>query len=141
MPKLANTVEAVNKVIGEIGKLAEAAAEEIQQREKHGGGFGARLVVFRKLARLMGEPAERIWSLGNQFASQLHEVDAGIRIIIETAPTEMQGNQELKHGVCVFFDAVRTMSAGANRGLSSMQNLIDTTAPHREDIQRFAAGP
>jgi hypothetical protein len=129
LPKLVETVESVNKVIEAIGELAQAAGEEIQQREKQGGGFSARVVVFRKLSRLMAEHAESVWSLGSQFASQLHEVDAGIRIIIEMAPAEVPGNQEVKQAVCVFFDAVREMSAAANSGLTSMQFLIDTIAP------------
>ena len=81
------------------------------------------------MARQLSEPAERVWSFGNDFASQLHEVDEGIRVIIERAAAEVQENPDSKTAVCSFFDVVRSLSAAVHVGLNSAQQMIEAIAP------------
>jgi hypothetical protein len=94
-----------------------------------GKGFSSRLIVARRLARELAEPTERVWASGNEFASQLHDVDQGLRVIIEKAPDEIWDDPNSKREFCKFFGAIRTVSAAANEGLTSMQGMIDAFAP------------
>jgi hypothetical protein len=91
--------------------------------------FAARLLVAKRVARLLSEPVERIWSFGNEFASQLHDVDQGMRVLIERSVDEVKQNPSEKAVVCGFFDAVRVMSAKTNAGLLSVQAMIDAIGP------------
>jgi hypothetical protein len=129
LPKLVGTVEAIGREIERIGQVMQEAAAEIQQSDKQGKGFAARLFVARKAARLLSEPAERIWSFGNEFASHLHDVDDGVRIIIERAAAEVQENPDSKPAVCTFFDTLRALSATAHIGLDSAEGMIDAIEP------------
>ena len=88
----------------------------------------------------MHEPAENVWSLGNEFVSQLHQIDPGFRAIIEQAPIEVRNSPESTAHVCSFFKAVRELSDGAREGLESVQSMIDAISP-LESMSRDLRGP
>jgi TIR domain len=129
LPKLTATITAISSDLELIGRTMEEATIDIQQRQALTSGFAARVLVARKVARLLAEPVERVWSLGNEYVSQLHEVDQGFRTIIERSTLELQQNGESKSAVCSFFGAVRSMSAAAHDGLNSAQGMIDAIGP------------
>jgi hypothetical protein len=129
LPKLVETMKAIGKDIELIGQTMQEATADIQRGEKQAKGFAARLIVARRVAHQLADPVERIRSFGNEFASQLHEVDQGFRTIIEHAASEIEREPESKAAVCEFFRAVRTMSAAAHDGLGSTQGMIDAIAP------------
>jgi hypothetical protein len=129
LPRLVETIEAIGRDIEHIGQILQEAVADIQQSDRQAKGFAARLLIARKLTRQLSAPAERVWSFGNEFASQLHEVDEGVRVLIEHAAAEVQQNPASKTGVCTFFDAVRSLSTAAHVGLSSVQGMIDAIAP------------
>lgn len=129
MPKLVGTVEAIRREIEIVAQVAQDATTEIKRGDDQRKGFAARLLVARKLARQLSEPAEHIWSLGNDFASQLHEVDQGFRAIIERADPEVQQNPDSKSTVCNFFNEIRSMSASARTALNSIQAMVDAMSP------------
>jgi hypothetical protein len=129
LPKLVETITAISKDIKLIGQTMQGATADIQRNDKQTKGFAARLIVARRVARQLADPVERIRSFGNEFASQLHEVDQGIRIIIEHAASEIEREPESKAAVCEFFGAIRTMSTSAHHGLGSIQGMVDAIAP------------
>ncbi len=129
LPKLVATIEAIGRDIQLIGEIMRRAAADIQQRENQAPGFAARLVVVRNVARQLVEPVDRVWSFGNDFASQLHEVDQGFRVIIQRASAEVEQDPGARGTVCAFFDAVRSMSTSAHEGLKSIEGMIDAIDP------------
>ena len=129
LPKLVATIEAIGRDIEHIGQVMQEAAAGIQQSDRHAKGFAARLLIARKVARQLSEPADRVWSFGNEFASQLHEVDEGVRAIIEHAAAELEQNPESKSEICSFFAAIRSLSTAAHVGLTSAQGMIDVIEP------------
>lgn len=129
LPRLVETIDAIGRDIELIGQTMQQATADIQRGETQTKGFAARLLVVRKVARQLAEPAERVWSFGNQFASQLHEVDQGFRTIIERAASEVEQNPDSRAAVCAFLAAVRSMSAATHVGLDSTQGMIDAIAP------------
>jgi hypothetical protein len=87
------------------------------------------MLIVRKVAKQIEEPINRIWSSGNDFASQIHTIDIGVRIIIEKAPIELKEKPETKPSFLRFFDAVKNLSTATKIGFNSIQNMINTIAP------------
>ena len=129
LPRMVHTIESVGHEIESIGRIMQQGAADMERGDKQAKGFAARLLVARKVARLLSEPVDRIWSFGNDFASQLHEVDQGVRLLIERAPIEVKETPESKVQWCAFFDAVRTMAAKTGLGMSSIQGMVDGIGP------------
>jgi hypothetical protein len=129
LPKLKATIEAIGRDIELIGQAMQEATADVRQGDSQAQGFAARLLVARRVARRLAEPAERVWSFGNDFASQLHEVDEGFRAIIERAVAEVQQNPDARTAVCTFFKAVRSLSGATQVGLGHAQGMIDAIAP------------
>lgn len=129
LPEWQETIEAIGREIEQIGKLLREATTDLRQGAAQGKGFAAKLIVARRLAHQLGEPIERVWSFGNAFASQLHDVDEGVRSYIERAPAELQERPDAKADVCAFFESVRVMSANTRAGLGALQDMVDSIAP------------
>jgi hypothetical protein len=129
LQKLPETLVAITQNINQIGQIMQEATDDIQRGDAQGKGFAARLIVARRTANRLSEPTEHIWSLGNVYASQLHSVDAGFRIIIERAPLEIKEDPDAKSNFCKFFEAVRSMSASSSGAIDSFQKMIDASEP------------
>lgn len=129
LPKLVETMTAIGKDIELIGQTMQEATGDVKRGDSRAKGFGVRLLVAKRVARQLTDPVQRIRSFGADFASQLHEVDQGVRTILEHAAAEVQREPNSKAAVCEFFGAVRTMSAAAHEGLGSIQGMIDAIAP------------
>lgn len=127
--KLPETLNAITQDINQIGQIMREATDDIQRGDAQGKGFAARLIVARRTAARLGEPTERIWSLSNVFASQLHDVDAGFRIIIERAPSEIKDNPDTKPNFCTFFETVRNMSNASNGAIESFHRMFIASEP------------
>lgn len=122
------TVEAIVEEIELIGQIMQEAVVDLEKSDTQGKGFAGRLVTARKVSRSLHEPTEKIWSLGNEFASQLHRIDPGVRTIIEQAPGETQESPESQSGFCAFFYTIRQLSASAREGLEQVQGMIHATS-------------
>ena len=107
----------------------QAAADDLQKSGDQGKGFAARLTIARKLSKRMREPSERVWSFGNEFASQLHQVDAGLRAMIQRAPNEVSESPESRPDICEFFGSIQELSAAAHEALEGVQSMVDVISP------------
>ena len=124
-PEWQATLESIGQDIQLIGQIMEQATADMEKGDKQGKGFAARLVVTRRVARKLSEPAERLRSSGNDFASQMHDVDEGTRILIALAPEQVAENAEARSEVCDLFHALRELSATAHESLGSVQFMVD----------------
>lgn len=129
MPHWAETLQAIGQQITAVTSALNDATERGVESDRRGKGFAGRLMVTRELARNLAEPASRILSLGNDFTTQLHAVDDGIRAIIEVASAEATADAEERRQLCEFFSTVRGLSGQARSGLSSLQEMIEAMAP------------
>lgn len=127
--KIPETLSAITSDMQQIGQIMRDSTSDIERANKQGKGFSARLIVARQTATKLSEPTERIWSLSNEFASQIHDVDAGIRIIVERAPAEIKDNPESKMHFCNFFESVRKMSNASKEAIESTQFMINSADP------------
>lgn len=140
LPQWSETLEGISREITSVGELVGAAGEEMKRGDAQGKGFAARLTAARKLAQKLREPTENIYSLGNTFASQLHQIDPGFRAIIEQAPSEIRDDPEAQAGFCVFFQSIRELSGSADEALQSLQDMIDAASPG-ESLSRDLRNP
>jgi uncharacterized phage infection (PIP) family protein YhgE len=129
LPQWQVTIERLGPEIALIGQLMQDAKEDIERGNAQGKGFAARLTTARKLSQKLKEPAENIWSLGNEFVSQLHQIDSGFRAIIEQASIEASDNPESQATVCSFFQRIRELSDAARRGLEEVRSMIEAISP------------
>lgn len=129
LPKWQLTLEAIGVEIALVGQIVEKAAEEMTRGNAQGKGFAARLKVARSLAQRLREPSERVWSLGNEFSTQLYQIDEGFRALIEQASSEVQESPESRMQVCAFFYVIRGLSDATHEGLAAVQSLIDQISP------------
>ena len=129
MPVWLETLERIAAEINEIGIAMQGATAELHRSDAKGKGFAGRLRVARQIAQELGQPSADILALGNDFATQLHTVDMGIRTIIDEAPAAVADDLSAKAEVCEFFTVVRQLSDAADEGLGALQGMVDAIAP------------
>lgn len=119
----------IGKYIVQISEIMNDATGEMKNGDAQGKGFSARLSAARRAANRMREPVERIWSLSNDYASNNHDIDAGVRIIIDRAQFEVKENPETAINYCKVFESICNLSSKSNQAIESTQGLIDATGP------------
>lgn len=129
LPKWTETLDAISREIELVGEIMQQATADITKSDAQGKGFAAKRKIVRHVAAKLEEPSQRVWSLGNEYATQLHEVDEGFRAIIEGATTQIQQEPELTAGVCGFFGTVRDVSNSSHAALENCQTMIDVLVP------------
>jgi hypothetical protein len=129
LPQWETTLGAITPEITSIGQIMEEGTAHIERANAQGKAFAARLTIVRKIARRLREPSENVFSLGNEFASQLHQIDPGFRAIIEQAPSEVRDDPEALSRVCDFFQMIRELSVAAYDALQETQVMIDAISP------------
>lgn len=129
LPKIGETIESITHDISIIGDIMRKATADIQRGNEQGKGFAARLVVARRVAKRLEEPVERIWSSSNEFATQIHTIDTGVRLFIERAPSEREENPDSKTNFCSFFKAAQSFSVTTKESLESVRGMIASFSP------------
>jgi hypothetical protein len=122
--ELGGTIEALGQEVQRITEIVnqDTLAADLDSVPE-GQEIAARLLFARRIARDLQEPAERISSLGNTFASQLRDADSIVRAIAGFAPFAGPGQ------LTEFSAGVRTAATSA-RGLSeTLQQALETTRP------------
>jgi hypothetical protein len=140
MPKWTTTVEAITQEMELIGEAVQRSAEDTKKGDAQGKGFAARLAVARRLSHELLDPVERVWALGNEFSSQLHVVDEGVRVIVASAPSEAADDPDAKATLCEFFETLRGVSRSTNEALASIDGMLSAMAPV-EAMSRDLRGP
>lgn len=125
LPQWITTVESIGEDIELIGKIMEEGTADIARADSKGKGFAARLAIARKLSQELNEPAERIWSYSNEFASQLHDVDLGMRAMIAHAPDAILNSPDERPEICGFFQSIRELSHSVGNALKPIQGMIN----------------
>ncbi len=126
-PKLTKTTGAIGGQLETIGQLMTDATAQIQVSDRQGHGFGGRVAIARRAARTLAEPVALVESLSNDFTSQLHDVDQGVRVLIEQAAQLAQQAPDDKPEVCRFFTAMRSLGESTLSALALGRELAETT--------------
>lgn len=119
LPEIAEVTEKVGAQVVTIGEVVQAAASDINSGAM--STFAGRLQVTRALASNLAAPSHDIGELGDRFAARLHDLDAGVRLIIDRAPHEPEARDQF----CAFFEQLRELSRQADAGLGSLASMAD----------------
>lgn len=128
MPQWQETTLEIAQQIELVGQIITEANDEMQRSDQAGKGFGGRLYVAKKTARRLVEPADHLARLGSTFASQLHEVNGGIRALIQAVPEGGPVDADELQSVCEFFHALRAMAASAETGLGQIEEMVHSAS-------------
>lgn len=129
LPEWAATIEAIGTAIGQLGELFTHATTEAATADSRGAGMAGRLRVARELSAVLSEPVEQIYSLCNEFTTQLHTVDIGTRALIEGLVQEVQSDASQLADACSFFESIRGFHSNLDVGLAAAEQMAQSVAP------------
>jgi len=129
LPKWRENMEALTRDIEQVADIARAGTEDIKRGDSVGSGYAARLRIARRMAGELAQPAERILARGDEFASLLHNVDDGVRVMIQQGLVEAEESEHTRNALCEFFRSLRTLSQATNEGLAQVRGMIESFAP------------
>jgi hypothetical protein len=129
MPLLNDTLGNITKDMELIGSLAQEATADMKRADTQAPGFAARLVISRKLAKQLAEPAERMSLAADAYISQLHAIDDGLRILIERAPAEASDDPDVAKSACTLFQSIRQMNLNARSTQGILQGFVASLVP------------
>lgn len=129
LPRWNEIVSEITEEVRKIGEAMEDATRQVHQGDAAGKGFRARAKTAQALSARLRSPTNRIHALGNEFATELHNIDAGIRTILEMAPMEVSEHPDRKEEFCRFFEVIRSLSAAVSRGLDGTQGMVNELDP------------
>ena len=125
---LRNTLLKITDQIKNVGGVMKEGTRLIEKIEGR-NAFARRLQVIRKTGFSLTNPTNELLILANQFESQLHGIDEGIRVVIEQASVEVTENPEAKKVFCELFEAINFASKSAHEALNATQGMLDAATP------------
>ena len=126
LPAASEVLGSLGEAIRQLGVMMSESTAEVDRGSKQGKGYAFRVAAAKKLARSLSEPAERIWSLGNAFASKYHDVDDGMRALIEQAVIESVLSDAARLTSCSLFGSVRSLATSAHEGVETTRAMIQS---------------
>lgn len=129
LPQVTDSLHVISTEIEIIGSLMKEGTEQVRLGDNAGKGYAARLLIARKLASRLKAPVEKVELSANEYASRLHEVDQGFRIVIDQTPDTIKANPDAKKDVCGFFVTVKKMATSAHDAFLSTRGMVDTIEP------------
>lgn len=137
IPEWLAAIQGFPEPISEIGTLATEAAAEMEVANTSPKPFAQRILVVRKLADRLREPAATISRLGDEYAAHLVGVDAGMRAFITQAKEEDldEGTHE---SVAGFFASVLSAAGASRSTVANLKELVasmDAPARQSKDLR------
>lgn len=121
-------LEQVAGGLGDMGVVAQHATSEMTT-DPRARTFAGKLLIVRETAKNLQEPANQIENAGAGFEQKVSSVDEGVRIIIETAPSEVSDNPLSRPDFESFFDQIRALGAATDAVDGQLSGFIDSIAP------------
>lgn len=131
MPRWSETLKAIGAEIDRMGTITEKGSVAISRADAQGTGVAARLVVARQVAEQLNDPVSEIERLGQTYASDLADIDDGIRaLLIQGAHEAKSGeSQEARDQYCTFVGMLRSLAEASGLGLGSLEGLVKSAQP------------
>ena len=125
-----NTIGAETKTIIE---RMETAGTELKKHEN--STFKHKRSIARRMAREMNGPVGRLEELAPAFVERSYDIDAGIRVLVPQAATELDGDQEHREALLGVFAEIRRLSETMDAALEKAE-YANTQAGKMEMISR-----
>jgi hypothetical protein len=127
LEQLPDILDSMTEDLHDLTNIMQQSTDDV--KKSSAGGFGARLLIMKRTAKKLREPVENIWSKSNLYASHIHDVDVGYRILIKNAPMEIEDDPESKPKYCSLFDSIRYMFRESMGMVQSAKDLIEVFSP------------
>jgi hypothetical protein len=95
------------------------------------------VAVATTLADALASPVADLRRLSNEFLIQLHDVDRGVRIVVDQAQLHTTSNPDLTDPIAAFARDLRAMVEEETRELSEADDLIDILAEIEQLTRTF----
>lgn len=128
-PKWAKTIEEVGKNINSIAPIMNTGTAQIKANDQQGDGLTGRLKIAKNIARELLAPAVHIETLGQQYTTQLYDVDNGIRLLIERLLEETDKDTNSAKTAMEFTESIRSIARSNNESLASLQEMLNAMSP------------
>ena len=124
IPRWVQTISELNESIQSIGTIVAAAQERMEQGDRQGRGFAARLTVSRDLAQALEQPVGRIEESGQSLVSDLHDIDTGVRIMVNQLPQELEGDPEALQTACETLESLRKLATAIDEAAGGVDTMV-----------------
>ena len=124
LPDFLTTNKEITAEIETIGDIAVKTTDDLNKTEQR-GGFAPKLILIKRMAAQLKGPTDRISANVNSFVSQIHDIDDGLRAMVEQVKAEAKNSPEEEQAVEGFFQSIREMSTSAHTALDSLQGMIN----------------
>ncbi len=145
LTQLPDILDSMTNDLTEFTNILRQSTDEV--RSTSSGGFSARLLIMKKTANQLKEPIDRIWSRSNLYASYIHDVDVGYRILINKASVEIKDSPSSLPHYCSLFESIRYLSEKSNEMVQGAKDLIKAVSPFEKQsrdmrpvVRRFKEG-
>lgn len=130
MPLWGAVLEAISAETVALASVFEKGTASIAQADARGAGAAGRIRVAREVTRDLEPIADRFTALANDYVTQMHDVDAGLRALIDGAS---QQSSELSAddlaAVCGFFATIREFHGTVSEALSGAREMAASMEP------------
>ncbi|WP_156761819.1 toll/interleukin-1 receptor domain-containing protein [Microbacterium karelineae] len=121
-------LEQVASGVQDMGAVASQATADMAT-DNRGRTFAGKLLIVRETAKRLQEPTDRIESAGAEFERKVSSVDQGVRIVIESAPSEALGDPDSRAQFEAFFDQIRVLGTATDTVDTRLSGFIGSIAP------------
>jgi TIR domain len=122
------TLQRISEQIRIVGEVVAASTGDLE-KVPGGAELAVRLRVLRSLANELKAPTQAITELSQQYTSQLHDVDLGVRLAIEQAQAEIASGASTPEEFQEFFESTRTLAVVSDQALTSLEGMVESIAP------------
>lgn len=130
MPLWGAVLEAIGSETVALASVFEKGSASIAQADARGAGAAGRIRVAREVSHDLEPIAERFTSLANDYVSQMYDVDAGIRALIDGAGDQADDlNTDDLASVCGLFAVIREFHGSVTEALSSAREMAASMEP------------
>ncbi|MCT2585389.1 toll/interleukin-1 receptor domain-containing protein [Actinophytocola gossypii] len=123
LPAWLRTIDLVHANLSEVGTLMQERAGTRQP-----SSFVERVGLAEVLAVALHRPVTDLGRLSTEFLTHAHEVDQGLRVVVDRANRDAAGNRELTGRVARFAHDLRTIVEEEVRDLADAEDVIAMVA-------------
>ena len=123
MPAMGETLEGVTTILETIASLTDATTAEIHESDRQGKGMSGRLVLTRKLAATLAEPAAQLKQSAQTYSLVMKRIQKGMDLIIE----ELEANPEQLAEAGEFPDQIVSLANNAEGSIEATKQMVEAT--------------
>ena len=119
-------LEGITADFDQITSVMHEATVKIEAIPEGRKQMAQRLLVAHELSAKLAEPTDRICESASVVETRLHDIDDGIRVIVELAPDQVRDDPEARKRLCELFSSIKVMAESAKDAATTTGEMRDT---------------